>query len=147
MTTQLSASLEDYMEVIYHISEENSVARAKEIAERLAVSRASVTEALKTLCKKGLINYAPYAVVTLTESGREAALDVVRRHRVLKEFFMKILAVDEPLAEKGACRLEHAAPPEIIDRLIAFVEFLEAADDKDASLIDAFARSIGGSKT
>jgi len=143
MTIKLSASLEDYMEVIFHIAEENNVARAKEIAERLSVSRASVTEALKTLCKKGLINYAPYAVVTLTEHGREAALDIVRRHRVLKDFFVKILAVDEPVAEKGACRLEHAAPPEIIDRLIAFVDFLEAAGDDGHALIKEFARSVG----
>ena len=51
--TDLSASLEDYIEAIYHIIEEKLVARSKEIAARLGVSRASVTEALRALSKKG----------------------------------------------------------------------------------------------
>ena len=53
---ELSASLEDYIETIYHIVEEKQVARAKNIAKSMNVSRASVTEALRTLSSKGLIN-------------------------------------------------------------------------------------------
>ena len=117
----LSASLEDYLEVIYHIVEEKKVARAKEIASRLKVSRSSVTEAFRSLSQKGLINYAPYEVITLTEQGRKVAQDVIRRHEALKDFFMKVLAVEERLAEEGACKIEHAAPREIIERLIQFV--------------------------
>ena len=145
MTAQfdLSASLEDYMETIFHIIEEKQVARAKEIAEQLKVSRASVTEALKALRKKRLIHYATYEVITLTDMGREVALDIVRRHRVLKDFFMKVLAVKEPLAEKGACRIEHTAPPEIIERLIAFVKFLENSGPDASRLLDDFARQVG----
>ena len=51
-TTNLSASLEDYIEAIYHIVEEKLVARSKDIAIRLDVSRASVTEALRALAKE-----------------------------------------------------------------------------------------------
>lgn len=138
--TVLSASLEDYMEVIFHIIEEKQVARAKEIADQLKVSRASVTEALKTLGKKKLIHYAPYEVITLTEKGRETALDIVHRHTVLKDFFVKILALDEGMAEKGACRIEHAAPPEIIDRLIDFVKFLEESGGTGEKLVADFAK-------
>ena len=63
----LSASLEDYIEAIYHIISEKEVARGKDIASRLKVSGASVTEALRALSKKGLINYAPYEVITMTD--------------------------------------------------------------------------------
>ncbi|HKJ64089.1 MAG TPA: metal-dependent transcriptional regulator, partial [Desulfopila sp.] len=88
---ELSASLEDYIETIYHIVEEKQVARAKNIADQLGVSRASVTEALRTLSGKGLINYAPYEVITMTALGREVAEDVIFRHTTLKNFFTKIL--------------------------------------------------------
>lgn len=130
----LSASLEDYIEAIFHIVSENKVARGKDIAARLKVSNASVTEALQSLAKKGLVNYAPYEVVTLTGKGRKAAEDVIRRHQILRDFFVKVLAVDEDIAEEGACRVEHAAPPEIIEKLIQFVDFVESGDGGGAIL-------------
>ena len=134
----LSASLEDYIEAICHIVAEKKVARGKEIAKRLKVSRASVTEALRSLSKKGLINYEPYEVITLTDKGREVAEDVIRRHEALKEFFIKVLAIDDTIAEDSACRIEHAAPPEVIERLICFVEYIEICPGKGAELIKGF---------
>ena len=137
-TINLSASLEDYIEAIFHIVDEKKVARGKEIAKRLKVSRASVTEALRSLSKKGLVNYEPYEVITLTEKGKEVAEDVVRRHEALKAFFIKVLAIDDAIAEESACRIEHAAPPEVIDRLIRFVKFIEACPREGADLIRDF---------
>jgi DtxR family Mn-dependent transcriptional regulator len=137
-TISLSASLEDYIEAIAHIVTEKKVARGKEIAKRLKVSRASVTEALRALSKKGLVNYEPYEVITLTEKGKEVAEDVIRRHEALKEFFVKILAIDATIAEESACRIEHAAPPEVIDRLIRFVKFIEVCPRGGADLIKGF---------
>ena len=134
----LSASLEDYIEAIAHIVDEKKVARGKEIAKRLQVSRASVTEALRSLSKKGLINYEPYEVITLTDKGREVAGDVIRRHEALKDFFIKVLAIDAAIAEESACRIEHAAPPEVIDRLIRFVNFIEVCPRGGADLIKGF---------
>ncbi len=141
--TELSASQEDYMEAIFHIIKGKKVARAKDIATQLNVSRASVTEALKTLGKKSLIHYAPYEVITMTEKGRLAAQDVVHRHEALKDFFVKILAVDESLADLGACRIEHSAPPEIIERLAAFMRFLENSGSVGDKILHDFARSLG----
>jgi DtxR family Mn-dependent transcriptional regulator len=134
----LSASLEDYIEAIAHIVDEKKVARGKEIATRLKVSRASVTEALRALSKKGLVNYAPYEVITLTKKGTEVAGDVIRRHEALKDFFVKVLAIDDTIAEESACRIEHAAPPEVIDRLIRFVKFIEICPRDGADLIKGF---------
>lgn len=135
----LSASLEDYIEAIYHIIEEKLVARSKEIAARLSVSRASVTEALRALSKKGLINYAPYEAITLTEEGKEVAEDVIFRHEALKRFFTDVLAIDVDIAEEGACRLEHAAPPEIIERMISFTEFMQICPRGGDEMISGFA--------
>lgn len=121
--THLSASLEDYVEAIYHIVNDNGTARSKEIANRLKVSRASVTEALRALSKKKLIIYTPYAAITMTEEGKQIARDVVFRHNVLKRFFTKILHIDEATAEESACKIEHSAPPELIEKLTNFMEF------------------------
>ncbi len=135
---QLSASLEDYIEAIYHIIDEKQVARGKDISARLGVSGASVTEALRSLSRKGLINYAPYEVITMTDEGRIVAEDVVQRHRALKKFFIEVLAIDEPLAEQGACRIEHTAPPEIIARMVHFIKFLEICPRGGDELIRGF---------
>jgi len=136
--SDLSASLEDYIEAIYHIIEEKLVARSKEIAARLSVSRASVTEALRALSKKGLINYAPYEAITLTSAGKEVAEDVIFRHEALKRFFIEVLAIDSSIAEEGACKIEHAAPPEIISRMISFTEFMQICPRGGDDMIKGF---------
>lgn len=137
--TDLSASLEDYIEAIYHIIEEKLVARSKEIAARLNVSRASVTEALRALSKKGLINYSPYEAITLTAEGKEVAEDVIFRHDALKRFFIEVLTIEESIAEEGACKIEHAAPAEIIARMISFTEFMKVCPRGGDVLIKGFA--------
>lgn len=137
--TDLSASLEDYIEAIYHIIEEKLVARSKEIAALLGVSRASVTEALRALSKKGLINYSPYEAITLTDEGKEVAEDVIFRHEALKRFFVEVLTIDDAIAEEGACKIEHAAPPEIIARMIQFTEFMQVCPRGGDELIKGFA--------
>ncbi len=121
----LSASLEDYMEAIFHIEDKKRAARAKDIADRLQVSSASVTGALRLLAEKELINYAPYDIITLTSKGRKVAQDVVHRHKMLRDFFVKILAVDETEAEVSACKMEHGVSEAILDRMTRFIEFLE----------------------
>jgi DtxR family Mn-dependent transcriptional regulator len=137
--TILSASLEDYIEAIYHIIEEKLVARSKEIAAKLSVSRASVTEALRALSKKGLINYEPYEAITLTAEGKIVAEDVIFRHEALKRFFIEVLAIDQKIAEEGACKIEHAAPPEIIARMIHFTEFMKVCPRGGEEMVKGFA--------
>ncbi len=138
-TLDLSASLEDYIEAIYHIITKKQVARSKDIATRLGVSRASVTEALRTLSKKELINYAPYEPITLTVRGKETAEDVIFRHEALKRFFIEVLAIDTKTAEDGACKVEHAAPPEVIARMISFIDFLKICPRGGNDLLQGFA--------
>ncbi len=136
---KLSASLEDYIEAIYHIVEEKLVARSKDIALRLGVSRASVTEALRALSQKELINYAPYEAITMTDKGKKAAEDVIFRHTALKRFFTEVLSIDNVTAEEGACRIEHAAPAEVISRMITFIQFLQVCPRGGDDLIAGFA--------
>ena len=121
----LSSNMEDYLEAIFHISEEKQAARAKDIADWVQVNKSSVTGALRSLSEKGLVNYAPYDIITLTPKGKKLAAEIARRHEALKDFFINILLIDKNEAEEASCRVEHAVSKNIIDRLIQFVEFME----------------------
>jgi DtxR family Mn-dependent transcriptional regulator len=84
-----------------------------------------VTGALRVLAHKGLINYAPYDIITLTPEGKRISEQVVRRHKALRDFFVKVLLLEPDLADKAACKMEHGLPVEILVRLTRFVKFLE----------------------
>lgn len=135
---RLSESLEDYLEAILAVQGEKGAARPKDLSNRLGVGPSAVTAALKTLADKGLVNYAPYEVVTLTEPGKGIAEDVDRRHTALKEFFVRVLDVDPAIADAGACRMEHSVPREIVDRFIRFVDFVELCPRGGPSFIEGF---------
>jgi len=124
-TEQLSASLEDYLEAIFWIASVKGAARAKDIAKRLSVKAASVTGALRVLADKRFINYAPYELISLTPEGYERAQQVIQKHEVLKDFFVEVLGIDEASANEGACKLEHGLPDDIMERLLAFTEFVQ----------------------
>lgn len=136
----LSASLEDYLEVIFHLEQANRVARAKDIADQMHVQRASVTGALKALASKALINYSPYSYITLTPEGRVVAREIIHRHNTLKDFFITALQLDPEQAEANACRVEHAIDPPAVERLVRFVEFIKTCPRAGSDWFDAFSR-------
>jgi DtxR family Mn-dependent transcriptional regulator len=138
MPYDLSASLEDYLEAIFHIVKDKGAARPKDIAMRLKVNNSSVTGALKSLAAKKLVHYAPYDIVTLTEEGDVLARDVVRRHEALKDFFVKVLSVDPDVAELGACKMEHEVPRPILERFIQFAEYVELCPRGGTRFIEGF---------
>ena len=132
-TPELSASLEDYLESIYFLARDEGEARPKEIARRMKVRAASVTGALKALAEKGLINYAPYSAVTLTDTGREVAGCIARKHEALLHFFTQVLAIEAEEAEEFACSMEHTIPDHILQRFVRFAEYTEQCPSFNAS--------------
>ena len=134
----LSASLEDYLEAIFHISAEKHAARAKDIAERLKIKNSSVTGALRALSKKGLVNYAPYDLITLTTKGNRTAKDIIHRHDTIRRFLTDVLFVDETNAELNACKMEHTISPEILERLIQLMKFVELCPRVEENWISSF---------
>ena len=66
LETKITASLEDYLEAFYEIIQLKQGVKAVDIANRLNVKKSSVTEALKNLSSKGLVNYGKYEVISLT---------------------------------------------------------------------------------
>jgi len=138
VSEEVSASLEDYLEAIFWIIAAKGVARAKDIAKTLSVKASSVTGALQALAKKNYINYAPYEVVTLTSEGEKLAKNVVRRHQILKDFFTNVLAVDEKVADEGACKMEHNINRPILEKLVSFMEFVEICPRGGQKWMDGF---------
>lgn len=121
---ELTASQEDYLEAIYQISLEKHAARAKDISDYLKVRASSVTGALRTLGSFGLINYAPYDLITLTDEGKKIAEEIVRSHEALKSFLIKVLGVGHKEADDAACKMEHSVPKDIIDRFVKYSEYV-----------------------
>jgi DtxR family transcriptional regulator, Mn-dependent transcriptional regulator len=135
---RLTASQEDYLVAVYHICREKQVARAKDIAKRLDVRASSVTNALRVLSSLGLINYAPYDLITLTESGLTAAQEVVGRHEALNTFFITVLGVDPAEAQQAACKMEHTIPKSIVDRLIQYAQYVRDCSRSDVTWESGF---------
>lgn len=135
---ELSASLEDYLEVIYHIVKEKQASKAKDIAEKLKVNNSSVTGALRSLSKKGYINYAPYDIITLTSKGKKKATDIIKRHNALLNFFENVLHVKRKEAEEVACKMEHSLSKNILQKLIKYIEFSEETKINGKTLSEKF---------
>ena len=122
---KLSASLEDYLEVIFHLVEKDGVARAKDIAKRMNVNMSSVTGALKNLTANGMLRYEPYHYVTLSPEGKKTAGKIVSKHNVLALFLTKVLAVSPEEAESNACKMEHVIDKKVFDSLVKFIGVFE----------------------
>lgn len=129
---QLSASQEDYLEAILQVERVSRVARVSEIAERLGVSRPSVTGALKCLGARGLVSHAPYGHVTLTVEGKDIAADVERRHLLIRDFLTDVLSLPLDMAETTACKLEHVLEPEVLAHFVAYSEELHGTGEGQA---------------
>jgi len=82
----LTATMEDYLKVIYHLSKEKRAVRVKDIAKKLGVKMPSVTSMLRTLGEKGMIDYEKYEYLELNTKGLDIAKEIDRRHHTIKNF-------------------------------------------------------------
>jgi DtxR family Mn-dependent transcriptional regulator len=121
-----SASMEDYLEAIAQLGQPNKAVRVKQLSERLGVRMPSVTSALKKLSEQELVEHERYGHIKLTAAGRKLARDVIGRHEALTRFFGRALGIDGKTAEEDACKIEHVISPRSMERLVRFVEFIEA---------------------
>jgi len=128
---QLSENLEDYLEIILRLQTEKTVARSKDIADKLNIKRGSVTGMLKKLAEKNFINYEPYGYVTLTPEGRKIASEIDRRHIFLRDFFHRILKVDEETSDRTACQMEHAMNKQTFKKFRDFVKKVDTCPHCD----------------
>ncbi|MDO9557044.1 MAG: metal-dependent transcriptional regulator [Coriobacteriia bacterium] len=115
-----SATLEEYLEMIYKLAERGEV-RPSQLAEAMGVSGPTVTATLKRLLAKGLIS-RPDNGVALTASGESEAISIVRRHRLAERFLVDALGLSWDEVHEEACLLEHALSPKVQSALETFLE-------------------------
>ena len=114
----LSSSTEDYLKVIYGLARgAEAPTHTTTIADALGVAPASVSGMLRRLSDGGFLEHIPYHGVRLTEPGRQAALRVIRRHRILESYLTNRLGYDWDSVHAEAERLEHAASEELVERM------------------------------
>lgn len=123
----LSQSLEDYLEAILYLEERHEAARVKQIADMLQVRMPSVTNALKHLREKSLVNYRKNSSISLTKEGKELAKQVTHRHRTIRTFLKDVLKLGDEDAEETACRIEHVIGNEFTIRLSMLNRFFKTA--------------------
>jgi DtxR family Mn-dependent transcriptional regulator len=113
----LTRSVEDYLKAIYHLSGAGTPAATSDIAHLLDLAPASVTGMVKRLSEQGLLEHVPYRGVELTATGRRAALQMVRRHRILESYLVAFLDYTWDTVHEEAERLEHAVSDALIGRM------------------------------
>ena len=118
----LSSGLEDYIETIYLAQHSGVSLKAAELARRLNISRASVSEALSKLISKKLIEYKSYGNISLTKLGEEEAKKVYAKHSVIKDFFETVLKIDSDSASENACKIEHIISEDVLDAMKTFMD-------------------------
>ena len=117
LTTQHpSSSVGDYLKAIWEISR-SGAASTKEVANRLSVSSASVTNMFGRLQEMGLVRYERYRGASLTRRGLVEALRLVRRHRLIETFLLEHLGYSWQDVHEEAERLEHAVSDKFTERL------------------------------
>ena len=112
-----SERTEEYLEAIYKEQSKGEAASTSFLARDLGVSQPAVTDMLKNLESKGLIDYQSNKGATLTDIGVERALGVIRRHRLWERFLTDVLGMKWDKVHDVACKLEHLDVPEVEERL------------------------------
>jgi len=118
----LSQAVEDYLKTIYMLHEGEAVTTT-EIARRLNVSSASVTNMVKRLAVLGLVEHQAYRGVTLTDAGQKIALEIIRHHRLLETYLREFMGYDWERMHDEAEKLEHHISEEFEDRLDEMLGF------------------------
>lgn len=117
MKQQLTGQAEDYLKAIYELEQRGDAAGTNDIAARLNIAPASVSGMVQRLARLGLVEVERYRGARLTVPGRAAALQLIRRHRIIESYLVERLGFGWDDVHEEAERLEHAASDELIARM------------------------------
>ncbi len=114
---------ENYLKSIYHLSQNTESVSTNQLAAFINTKASSVTDMLKKLADKNLINYTPYQGVTLTAAGEKVAVNIIRKHRLWEYFLVEKLNFKWDEVHELAEEMEHISSNELIDRLDKFMGY------------------------
>ena len=114
---RLTVEAEDYLKAIYELGRGRTLVGTSALAAVLGIAAASVSGMLQRLARQGLVKTERYRGTRLTPAGRAAALQLIRRHRVIESYLVARLGYDWDNVHDEAERLEHAASPDLVNRM------------------------------
>ncbi|NLE05876.1 MAG: metal-dependent transcriptional regulator [Crenarchaeota archaeon] len=120
---RLNTTEETYIETIDDLLKKLGYAAVTDIANELKVKSPSVTSMLKKLDSLDFVKYTPYRSVNLTQKGKDLADFLKKRQNSLQNLLL-LLGVDEKIAEKDACAIEHIINASTLKKISDFVEFV-----------------------
>lgn len=123
----LSSSMEDYIEMIYRLSEKSEEVRVNDLSLALNVQPPSTTKMIKRLAKENYVIYERYGCVTLTEKGRNIGNKLLERHKIIFEF-LQCIGVKNNILEQTEI-IEHAVNDEVLNRINELIKFLNGVNE------------------
>jgi len=119
----LSSSMEDYIEMIFRLSEKSDEVRVNDLSRALNVQPPSTTKMIKRLAREGYVIYERYGCIRLTEKGRNIGSELLKRHMIIFEF-LECIGVKDNILEQTEI-IEHAVNNEVLNRLNELTKFLK----------------------
>lgn len=129
----LTASMEDYLEMIYRLSINSGFTRIHELSNALNVQPPSATKMVQKLSELKLLKYERYGIIILEEDGKKLGEDLLRRHNTI-ESFLRILHIPENEILNETEKIEHTINKETTKCFQDFVEFMK----NNPSIAEAF---------
>ena len=123
----MTRSKQDYLKALFALAPAGDTVGTSQLASQLRVSPPSVTNMLARLARERLVAHAPRAGTRLTARGRRVALGMVRRHRILETFLVRVLGLDWAEVHADAEVLEH----HVSDRVLAALDRLMGHPEED----------------
>lgn len=127
-SNSLTASMEDYLEMICRLSAKSGYVRLHELADALNVQPPSATKMVQKLSELNLIDYEKYGVITLSNEGRSIGEALIKRHNTILEL-LKILGISENNLLEETEKIEHTVSTETLHCFLRFMNFLEQNND------------------
>jgi DtxR family transcriptional regulator, Mn-dependent transcriptional regulator len=120
---QMTASMEDYLEMIYRLSLEDGYIRVNQLADQLNVQASSVTKVVQKLTSLGLLDYQKYGLIQLTEKGKAKGSFLLNRHMVI-ENFLRIIGVEDESILRDTEMIEHHLSTNAVQKIKLLYLFL-----------------------
>lgn len=121
---RLTASMEDYLEMLYRLSQTKGYTRIHELSSALNVQPSAATRMVQRLAEMKFINYQKYGILELSESGKQTGASLLVRHNIIEKFLRSLGVADSHILEETE-KIEHTISKETLGCISVFLDFIE----------------------
>ena len=126
-TKSITASMEDYLEMIYRNCLTEGYTRTSNLAEQINVKASSATKVVQKLAKMGYLDYEKYGIIQLTEKGRDVGEFLLKRHETVEDFLKTLGVKDNALIETEL--IEHHLSLDTLEKIELLTDFFTSNPD------------------